>query len=333
MRHKCLAAFIVFLLFFSLSFLIGFAQVKLILNSRAVLKILDEAHLYDNLAQIGQEIAKSTAQSEDKNTLSQIMIRAASQSFDPVWLRGQAQKNLPLIFDYVEGKTAAVAISIPLADFKKALLPNLEAATKDEIKNLPPCPSGEMPPQDKFPECLPQGTTAEQVNALIGPSDFTESINEIPESWTINTASLAGLRALFLTIKIGFWVSLIFSIVLIGILILLGNAYWPAILRWTGLGLVLPAGIIFLLDLSWGALQRWLANQAQTQMAGQTFQIFNPIFATIDKNLNTPGLIISGIIFGVGAILVILSYALPHPPEPKPVASAPVAPTPPQPAR
>src|SRR3990167_7192082 len=100
MRHRCLASFIVFILFFTVLGFIGFWQTKLILNAKFTAQFLEKTKIYTNLNKIGTELANSAEDKESKQIISSI-----NQAIDPVWLKKQINTNLPPFFDYLWGKT------------------------------------------------------------------------------------------------------------------------------------------------------------------------------------------------------------------------------------
>ncbi|MBM2820849.1 MAG: hypothetical protein HW405_609 [Candidatus Berkelbacteria bacterium] len=327
MRHKCIGSILVFLLFFSIIFLLSFSQMKMLLQAKTLLQVLDQAKIYNNLDQISQEIINNS----DSSTSSwdKVVIRAYAKSFNPVWMKTTAETNLPLIFDFASGKTVTVNASINLLDFKKELTKNFVTTTQEEVKNMPTCQNDEIPPEETVLTCIPQGTSASQVSSMIVPSDFTEVINKIPDTLIINEKnhSIVSLKQSFTLLNIFFFVSLITSILLIIILVLLNLSYWPSILRWVGLGLILPSSFVFILNLMSAAVRTLIRSQIQSALTPTTAQILNPIMASIDQNLTRPGLIMSGIVLTAAALMIILSYVIPHPPLPQRPIQKP-APTP-----
>lgn len=324
MKHRCLASFIVFVLFFSILGFMGFAQVRLILTAKFVSNFLEQSQIYNHLGQIGQQAADST-----KDTQSKASILTITSGLDPVWVEREVNKNLKPLFDYLWGKTPQLNIVIDTRPFKTSLPANFGTSLDEMLKSLPDCPATQAsttPANETSPPCLDANTranlqTLSQMPNTINVSDYLKNPDQV----------FGRTKLSFTIIKIGFWGGLILSLILIGVLVLLGRGWWPSIPRWTGLGLVLPSGAALLSNLVWRLAQPSLEKQFLATISPQTLPIVQPIISAFSSQAFTSGVILAGSIFALGLILIILSYALPHPPEPKPAAAAPAAPTPPQP--
>ncbi len=321
MRHKCLAAFIVFVLFFSILGVMGFGQVRLILTPKFVSNFLEKANIYNNLGNIGQQLAQSTKDVQSKETILDI-----TNSIDPTWLKKEVNSNLPPFFNYLWGKTTNLNIVIDITPFKAKLPANFQTTVSEMLKSVPPCPTGvstPTPTNENAPSCMDAATRAN-----------LEKLAQMPDKINLNDyvknpdLVFDRTKLFFTVIKLGFWGGLIFSLILIGILILLGRGWWPSIPRWIGLALVLPSGAALLSDLGWKALSPSLQSQIFAGLNPQAKPIVEPIISAFMSQTFTSGIILAGSIFALGWVLIILSYALPHPPEPKPPAKAPIPPQP-----
>ncbi len=195
---------------------------------------------------------------------------------------------------------------------------------------MPTCQEGQPTTQDGFPSCLPQGTTPEQVSSQISAAEIQSLVNEIPDTYKLSEGiknpekTFSGAKLGFTIMNIGSIILIVLTIILLGLLVILDLTYWPAMLRWAGLALVLPAGLNLLLDGIFFLTQTSIQNSVLKGVNPQFTPIVMPIIETLNRNLMKPGFLISGIIFAVGLILIILSYALPHPPEVKPTPPQPV---------
>lgn len=328
MKHKCLAAFIVFLLFFTISGIIGFYQVQKISKPEFVIKVLNESGIYNNLDSLGEIIAQSD---EEQTPQSKMYFRALTKNVDPSLVKSQIEVNLPLFTDYLSSKTSTLDVTFDLKKYKANLPASIKEAILETAKELPTCQGDQAPTQDDFPTCIPAGTTPEQIAAQISPANIQAMVDEIPDTYKLSEGiknpnqTFYGARLGFTIMNIGFIALIVLTIIFLGLLALLGLSYWPSILRWIGLALVLPAGLNLLMDGIFLLVQSTVQTSGLKGVNAQYLPIVTPIFESLNRNLMKPGFLISGIIFGAGLILIILSYAIPHPSELKP----PTKPTPP----
>lgn len=331
MRHKCLASLIVFILFFTISAVIGFWQTKKIASPDFVIKTLNESGIYNNLDTLGDLLAQSE---KEQSTQAKVYFRALTGNINPTWVQGQVESNLPLFINYLLSNQPALNVVFDLREYKKTLPESFKEALEETVKELPICSQGQVSEQNQdFPSCIPQGTTPEQMAAQLTPEDIQSLVNEIPDTYRLSEViknpeqTFGRAKLAFSLMNIGFIVLITISIILLGLLAILGRAYWPSIPRWIGLALALPAGLNLLLDGIWLFLQGSVQSEILKGFNPQFLPVIAPLVETLNRNLIRPGFLISGIIFGAGFILIILSYAIPHPPEPKPVPKPTQSPT------
>lgn len=323
MRHRCLASFIVFVLFFSILGFIGFAETRMILTAKFVGNFLNQSQVYNNIGKIGQEIANST---NDENSKTLILI--VSRDVDPNWIKEVVNTNLSPLFDYFWGRTSQLNVVIDTTGFKKKLPSDFVAQIEELLRKMPECPVGTPTSMDEnAPPCL-SASARTNLQAL---AQLPNSIN-LADYIKNPDNSLARTKASFTFLRFGFWFELFLSLILIGCLILLGRSWWPSVLRWVGLALVLPSGVAILGDLLWKLSVSSLQSQYLPTLSPTVRPIVAPIIAAFNAQTLFAGLILAGSLFFAGLIMIILSYALPHPPEPKPQVKTPTSPKPATPA-
>ena len=224
-----------------------------------------------------------------------------------------------------------------MTTYKQTLPETTKIVLTEEIQNLPVCQTGESIENNQIPTCIPQGTNADQIVAQITPEDYQHLVNEVPD--TIQFTDLvknpdqtfARAKISFQILRWGLILTIILSIIFLGILALMGLGYWPSILRWFGVALVIPAGANLLAVGLWQLLHLTIQNQILSGFNPQALPYVTPIIETLNNNFLKPATVFSSVIFILGLIMIILSYALSHPPEPRPPAKVPAAPTSPQP--
>lgn len=280
MRHKCLASFLVFALYFSISGFIMFAEIKHLTQAQTITTILSQADVYHKLPQYF-EATLVRSRDEQSKRLTQELI----QSLEPAMLQAEVEKNIGPFMDYLNSRGGLPNIFVDLAVFKKNLT---------QKQGFPP-----------------------------------EALKEIPDSYSLsqiaNPEQVFGRAKLaFKILNSGYWTLLVLSIVLLICLALLGLSYWPAIPRWVGLGLILPGATMLLLTLISLVLPQILMGQFGKGLDPEIVEMLNPVILAFNHASQKISLLYSGIIAGVGFVLILLSYIIPHPPAPKPSAQTPV---------
>lgn len=338
MRHKCLAVFLVFLLYFTVTGIIVFWELRMITATDFLTKTFKEANVYQNIAKMANTLAA------ESDFQTKVLMQYYAENMPPDYLQNEIEKNFQPFLTYLNGESAQPNVVFDLRPFKSRIESNtnqLNAIISDTVEQLPVCTAeqeqellsqtqneqtNEGPPEERSAlSCRPANMSAEAMAAELKKKMNIESLTSpLPDSYNLATdlknpdQTFRAAKLAFKIIRWGFWVNLILTFILMGFLVLLGRSWWPSIPRWIGWSLVLPSGSILLMNLSWNFLQTTIQNKLAGGFDPQIYQNFNPLFETINKNTLAASFLISGIIFGLGLILIILSYALPHPPEPKP---------------
>lgn len=324
MKHKCLASFIVFLLFFSISGVIGFYQIKNITSAEFIKKTLSDSDIYKNIGNLVIESLKS--QPKDPEMLDRqnnFYIKALSKDIDPSWAKKEVEKGITSFVDYISEKKLSSDITFDLSDYKKNLPENFREAFYEELKTLSVCPAGEQPKQE-IPECIPEGTTPEQIASLLTQEDINSFVNEVPDNLNLSETikkseqTFHRIKLAYKIIKYGFVASILLSIILLIILILIGLPSWSSIFRWTAVALLIPSGLNLLMDGIWFLIRPSIEQQLMSGLNSSIGPYLAPIISSLDKNLLLPGLYISGLIFIIGLVLLIISYIIPRPIQEKP---------------
>ncbi len=336
MRHKCLAAFIVFVLFFTIVLTIGFYEARLMANAKFINKALDDSGIYNNVNEFA-ELIVSDEQGLDFQL--NILLKYFALNIDSSYLKSEVEKNSVSLFKYLNNETTQPNVVFDLRPLKTNMLSNFSskfpAIVSEEVDRLELCLTDTLFSDDMIilPDCLPQGVTKEQYkNIIVETYDINEMLSDFPDIYNMEESvqnpkeTFGAIKMSFVILKIGFWTSLIVSLILLGVLALLGRSYWPSIPRWIGLSLVVPSGVVLLLELIGFAMQSFFQGQYTSGVDQKIITLLEPILQSINQNIIATSIILPVIIFGLGWILIILSYAIPHPPEPKSESKQPQAP-------
>lgn len=337
MRHKCLAMFLVFLLYFSITGVMIFWELKVITTSTFLTKVFKEANVYQNIAKLTNTLFS------ENNLQSKVIIQYYAENIPANYLQSELEKNLKPFLAYLNGETRELNVVFDLKPLKAGLEENtgkLNDLSFAEVEKLPVCTKeeeqmlisqtnqneGSAESQPMEISCRPEQISTGAMSTEIANEAGSEIMkNPLPDSYNLGTSlknpekTFKNAKIGFKIIRWGFWFNLILTLILFGLLALLGKSWWPSIPRWIGWSMIIPAGPLLLLNLFWSFFEKIIQNKFASGFDPQIYNSFNPLFEIINQKTITASLWVSGIITGIGLILVILSYALPHPPEPKPV--------------
>lgn len=318
MHHKVLAGFIVFFLFFSIGFFAIFYQLRVVTNAPFLTKTLADSGIYPKVSEL-VEVSLSNGQTD---LMTASFAKIVAQSTDPVILQKQTEQTLTTLIDYFKGKSDNLNVNIDLTSVKVNIQKNWStlapATVVEEYEKLPACPEGtEINSEEKI-TCQSPSLSSSALTESVQSSSPDEALKNIPDSYNLmdlakgQTNNFSTIRAVFKIMEYGFWITLALSLLLILCLMLLAWGDWPAILRWVGLSLTLPGGVILILN-SLGRLSTTLLKNYTSGINAQTMQTVTPILENINRSLINNALIMGGAIFGLGIILIIISHVLPKP--------------------
>lgn len=316
MRHKCLAVFIVIILYFSVTSLIVLAEIRTLVKADTITTILAKSGIYGKLPQYAEAIFSTG------NLQTKILGRSISEALEPKFVQSEVEKDLGLFLKYLNGNGPVPNIGFDMVPIKTKLKTTIPDVTLEEIKNLPSCEGDTSQDENGILTCRPTSASDAQLMATLNNANSTQDlINQIPDTFglqQIKNPDQVFHRAIlaFKIINYGFWISLIVSLLMIFFLVLLGRSWWPSILRWTGWGLFLPAVSMLLFTFISLAIPKILLVKYGSQIDPEVIKMINPVIDALNQASKSISLLYSGIITGLGFVLLLLSYVIPHPPEP-----------------
>lgn len=318
MRHRCLASFIVFILFFTIYGFISFGVLRSVTTAKFLNSALASSNFYNNLQELANSLADSSG---EQNFQGQIFIKLFGQLIEPADLRAQVEKNSTVFIEYLRNENSSLGVSFDLRNLKNAVkiksgivLPPIVA---EEVKTLPICEANQQPSQEI--NCIPADKSqVDFTNQLMENYNPDDLLKMLPDQFVLSdyikdpAETFHGPRLFYTIIKIGFYVDLILSFIFIFFLILLGKSNPASIFRWAGAALMIP-GAVSLLEVF---LSKPLANIATQQiyagMKHESIKFASPLIDAISANSLQIALIYSGAVFFLGLILIIISYIVPH---------------------
>lgn len=328
MRHKCLGIFLVFLFFitFSLTFLL-FNFKTTFFDSNFYIKALRNAKFYSNttknIPDILKDFNKGKAASDQ---ISPESIQIISKSVKSKWLQEQTEKNLISFFNWFDGKTNKLNISVDLTPFKGAFEKSFFAEMQKSYNALPVCKnSSELKNSSSadMPSCRPSGESFAQIKSeMLSKINSGSMTGDIPDTYNFsqnNNNFKAGIFSnpgnTFKILNIFSWVFLILSIIILGLIILIAKNSLKSIFKWVGISIAIPSFIILIFSSISRAIfgLNLITNSfSNLQSKGSEIaaKIFIPLIQLLIKDFSNRKIIESAIFFGVAIILIIISAFL-----------------------
>ena len=131
MKHKCLAFFIVFLLFFTISSVISFYQLRQITTVKFIKLTLNQSGLYSNIG----KIIDNTISTQSTNTEEEAYLKSILLNIDPIWAQSEIEKNVPLLIEYLNSQSDALNVNIDLTPLKSQVSdPSFSTLIPDQYK-------------------------------------------------------------------------------------------------------------------------------------------------------------------------------------------------------
>ncbi|MBN2015249.1 hypothetical protein JW766_00240 [Candidatus Dojkabacteria bacterium] len=147
---------------------------KVLTDSQNIKDWLSRGGVYDKLASVWVEIAKSEAGEElsehvnlDEETE---LVESINEVFPPEWLKMNAEKIIDSVYVWLEGETEYPEFEIDLSDRSGIMIDIVTSSILDQIKALPECSQEEivsMEGQDINPlelECLPPDYNLDEID-------------------------------------------------------------------------------------------------------------------------------------------------------------------------
>jgi hypothetical protein len=206
-----------FVAFLFLSLWLSAATLQMtLLNRDTVMGWLNNSGLYQNfIASLPTEISQEGGLQQSFITGDDLKA-ALGKTFTPSYIQQQTETALHATYDWIEGKQATIAFSIPVQQKQKELSQHLAKQIEPRIAKLPACATTLSPSTNGKPTCIPQGMTAASFAAQLtrfgdtGEGEFLSkpltqkdlSNTQLPDmSWLPTVA--ANLRWLTIALPIG----------------------------------------------------------------------------------------------------------------------------------
>jgi len=329
MKHRCLAVFIVFVLFFTIYGFITFGVFRAISTARFLNQAFASSNFYNNINEFANSLA---AGSENQGIQSKIFIKLLGELIEPADLKAQIERNSTVFIGYLKNEKSTLDVSFDLKKIKSSI--KLESGIilppiiTDEIKNLPTCEGGQ-PTTEKI-DCIPANTSqvdfANQLMKNYNPDDLLKMLPDqfVLADYVKNPAqTFYGPRLFYTIIKIGFYLDLILSLIFIFFLILLGKNETASVFRWTGVALMIPGGVSLIEFFLSKPLSSIATQQIYAGLKHESIKFISPVVDAVTSGSTHITLIYSGTVFFLGLILIIISFIVPHTDTPVPLPQPP----------
>ena len=246
-----------------------FFSVSLFLYTGQLKKITSAGFLMKTFEQSGLYTNLPGIISESlKDSPNNAAVQALSNAVDPTYFRTQIQTNLPPFIKYLNGKSKTLNVNLDLKPFKAAILKQAPA----------------------------------------------EAVTSIPDNYTLNQESANAnnvfrqAKRSFHVLNLAFLISGILSLLLIGVLVLMGKSFWPSILRWTGFALLLPAALQLIIVIIGKASLNPAIKACVAKASPTMANLLKPVIAVFANNIFNVTMLYAGIVFFISLVLIVLSY-------------------------
>lgn len=325
MRNSCLASLVAFLLMIFLSLFILAFQIRIITSPTFITKVIKNAQILSMLPKLVDAYTLSQQETGQANLNTTALTKIIIQSIEPTLFNNEIDRVVPALLNYAQGKSQNLDINIDLTAWKQTFTQKWPVLAppifRAEYEKLPACKEGENPlkQSDQIPviNCQSADVSATAIEESAKTANLDSFLKTVPDEWSMadlvskNQSLLEKIRLVFNVLNLVFWLSLVLSILSVVGLVALGWPNWRAICGWSGWVLVIATGPIFILDLLSGKF----VGMLQSLWGGQINQNIAPTVAVLAEDINrmaaqaTIGL--AATIFGLGVVLVILSFVLP----------------------
>lgn len=299
MKNKCLGVFLIFLVF---PFIILSILELSIVRNLTTAKFYKQAFFSTNAYSKTEKLIQSSSNQSETNILTTL-----AGNMNENWLKQNTEVNLDEYFKFLNGKSTLPNLAIDLTNLKKDLKPSADLPA-ETIKLIPDKLSF-----DTYKEFLTK--LESEVKAQGIQQDLGDIQNQIKSAENISTQyknNLEAARRSFMYGKIIYYAILIFTLLLLLAIALGAKSSWASVFRWIGNALIYPSGVlaIFMYIASSGSAACVKVFDKLNTSSDIKILLKDMCFYLI-KQFTENTLKFSLIVFGIGAILIIISYIIP----------------------
>jgi len=230
--------------------------------------VLNETNIYTEIiAQAPNIIQEQMASQQGKEgeggavsqqAIPQDFLEIAQKSISADWIKSQAEKIIDGVFDFANGKTKTLDITISLVEFKQTFITKFVAGVKEKGQALPQCTAEQTQKlqtegQTSFlPECLPQGINVDESISQL-TTQLQKGLNDsIPNEFVFgkdfgDLHNLEVIQLAFQIFQIVLYSLLGISLLLLLFLFLLNKRKENKGLAWMAVPILIASTIVLLL--------------------------------------------------------------------------------------
>lgn len=306
--------FLVFLIALSLKFSL--------LNSDFLKNTFIKADLYNSILDDGASSLLKTVEKNAQFGLGPLNAEDISlilkSSISAGWLQNQTETAIDNYSSFAYGKTDKLEIILPLIDFKKSLSQNIEQNLINKLENLPNCTNEQLKQLQseeglKSINCKPAGTNTKEISESL-TKDITGKgglISQLPDNYNLtekisaNPAKTEALQRFYKIFNLIFKALLLASSIILAIIALINIKYFPGMLKWLCIPIMIPSLIILILGLTGKLLSVLLMTSYLTilpaEMKVAASALVNSVFGSIFNVFQFYGLI-----FLIASVLMLI---------------------------
>lgn len=298
MKNKCLGVFLIFLVF---PFII------LSILELSIVRNLTSANFYKQAFLSTKTYSRTAALIQSASNPSEVnILTSLSGSMDENWLKQNTEVNLEEYFRFLNGKTEMPNLAIDLSNLKKNLKPTADLPA-ETIKLIPDKLSF-----DTYKSFLTD--LESEVKTQGAGQDLADIQNQIKSAENISTQykkNLDNARRAFIYSKIIYYAILLFTLLLLLAIGLAAKSSWAGVLRWIGNALVYPSGILaIIMYIAGSGSAVCLKVFDRLNTSNEIKILLKDMCFYLIKQFTENAMRLSLIVFGIGALFIIVSYII-----------------------
>ena len=289
MRNKCLGAFLVFITIPLVALSILLVSSFSFFRVEMYKELLTSSNAYEKIVLL---IPRDNADDD--------LLNSIYKSVDAKWLKTNFEKNADLLFAFLNGKTNSFDFDVDIS----ALKTDLHVAMP-ELKNL------------NLPDTLSVQSYQNVLNQLgktlsDNKMDLQEITNQLQNAEKFQAEFENNLKTTQTSIKfykIGTYIVIGLTLILLCLIGIVSRYYPPAILRFVGLTLLIPSGLLAIFTmLTKNLLVNWYNPLTKIELSEPVRALINPIFNKLVANTTNQIIVISLVIAMIGILMTIGSF-------------------------
>lgn len=333
MRHGFWAGFLSFIVLICLLLFFFLFEVLTLTSPKSLKTILNQSDFYRQAPALLISLTEQVSAQSNTQLTSFLTTQVVLKSIQPETIKRETEKFIDSFFPYIRGESDKLPASVDLTALKKELSQNLTKTAPDavttEYNKLPICNASQL---NALRQCQTSGNCDSASISLcrdpsIDPAAIIAGMNQsnlassflqdIPNTLDLGSFfenhayQIEKIRNAFKIIKLLYLLSLVFGILAVLIIFLLAGTKFRYSLSRVGWTILVPGFLLLAVSLI-GRYSSLILNLINLPFDISLKQSLLPLIEAANKVIFTPAILISGLFFFVGLIMVIVSRFFPR---------------------